>query len=165
MSWLQTHLGNKFIFEGPFNFDIEDIAHSLSLQCRFNGHCKEMYSVADHSLHVSARCEHKLWGLLHDAAEAYVGDIITPLKRNCPFLKETEDRILEAIAVRFNLPWPVPAEVEDVDLRMWATEQRDLMCKPLFDWVIDIEPYPETIVSRGDVEGLFLRRFYNLRIQ
>lgn len=165
MSWMQTFLGNRFIFEGPFNFDIKDIAHSLALQCRFNGHCKEMYSVADHSLHVSARCEHKLWGLMHDAAETYIGDIVAPFKHDSrwyPSIKEVEDRIMKAIAARFNLPWPIPAEVKNVDLRMWATEQRDLMNKPLFVWVIDTEPYPEKIVSRGNVEELFLRRFYLL---
>lgn len=166
MSWLQTYLGNRFIFEGPFNFDIKDIAHSLSLQCRFNGHCKEMYSVADHSLHVSQRCKHKLWGLLHDAAETYISDIVTPFKHNprwYEFLKEIEDEITKAIAIKFDLPWPVPAEVKVVDIRMWATEQRDLMNKPLFDWTIDVEPYPERIFSRGVVEDLFLRRFYQLR--
>ena len=163
--WMQTFLGNDFVFEEPENIQIEDIAHSLGNLCRFGGHCRPFYSVADHSLHVSQRCKHKLWGLLHDASEAYIGDIIQPFKYNprwYPFLKQLETIIEKVIAKKFNLPWPMPDEIKMVDARMWATEQRDLMNQPNFDWEINIEPYPGKIISRGFVGDLFLRRFYML---
>jgi len=151
--WMQTFLGNKFTFDIPRSQDIEieDIAHSLAMQCRFNGHVKEFYSVGDHCLRVASRVStpNKLWGLMHEAAETYMSDIITPFKyhwRWRHFLKSMEERILKVVAEKYGLPWPVPGEVKEVDRRIWATEQRDLRNKPRFEWSTDVEPYPECIV-------------------
>jgi len=77
MSWIQTFTGRRFRPRNPApdDFDIRDVAHALSLLCRFNGHCRVFYSVAEHSVRVSRICPPPaaLWGLLHDLGEAYIG--------------------------------------------------------------------------------------------
>ena len=92
----------------PFNLRlediaIEDIAHSLSMQCRFNGHCARFYSVAEHSVLVSRLVlpKNRLWGLLHDAQEAYLGDIITPIKQQVPAIQEVEANLQLLISLKF----------------------------------------------------------------
>src|SRR6266496_3875421 len=84
----------------PEDVDIRDIAHALSNQCRFTGHTKEFYSVAQHSVLVSTFCapEDAAWGLLHDASEAYLSDIASPVKKHPdfgPFYLEAEKRITD----------------------------------------------------------------------
>ena len=137
---IQTYTGKSFnplAFEnedyGPI--DLMDIAHALSHLCRFNGHTKRFYSVGEHSLHVSALLEHhgpniQAWGLLHDAAEAYRGDIVRPIKQRMPQFKAIEDGLLPRIAKRFDLVWPIPDVVFDADDILLATEFRDLMQSP-----------------------------------
>lgn len=84
MAWIQTFTGKKFPLDkpDPALIDIEGIAHALSLLCRFNGHCTRFCSVAEHSVHVAREIDLDLAmeGLLHDAAEAYLGDVHSPLK-------------------------------------------------------------------------------------
>jgi uncharacterized protein len=83
--WIQTYTGKQFWPLSPLPEDIviEDIAHALSMQCRFGGHVRTFYSVAQHSVHVSLLVEpqYALWGLLHDAAEAYLVDLPRPIKK------------------------------------------------------------------------------------
>lgn len=104
------------------DIDIIDIAHALSRQCRFNGHCHGYLSVARHCVEVSHRLEYAgkamaLCGLLHDAAETYIGDLIRPLKYNSCFdaYFEAEERIERVIAEKFGLAYPMPDEVKDAD--------------------------------------------------
>src|SRR5579872_2947230 len=84
--WIQTASGLEFpLFEPRLDaINIEDIAHGLSMICRFTGQCARFYSVAEHSVHVSHLVprEDAAWGLLHDAAEAYLGDVASPLKKH-----------------------------------------------------------------------------------
>lgn len=110
---------------------IEDIVHSLSLQCRFNGHTNYMYSVARHCIYVADHLERQgaspiaqLCGLMHDAAEAYMCDIPTPIKirPEMAFYREAEDKLLELIATKFSLPWPFPPEVWEADKAITEAE-------------------------------------------
>ena len=77
--WMQTHSGIQFwpLDPRPEDILIEDIAHALSNQCRFAGHCCFHYSVAQHSVLVSENvpAQDAMWGLLHDAGEAYLVDL------------------------------------------------------------------------------------------
>jgi 5'-deoxynucleotidase YfbR-like HD superfamily hydrolase len=169
--WIQTFSGRKFhsMAPRPEEVFIEDIAHSLSLLCRFNGHCKRYYSVADHSVRVSRilPAELRLWGLLHDAGEAYLTDLPRPVKKGLPQFSEIEDRVLEQVALRFGLSWPMPRAVKDADNLLLATEARDLMAPPAGDWKLGVDPLPERIEPLGpeEAERLFLQEFHALRAQ
>lgn len=97
MTIINTFSGIEFdlLNPNPNDIDIEDIAHELSMLCRFNGHCKEFYSVAEHSVYVSYEIDEEfaLIGLLHDAAEAYLGDVPTPLKKLLPEFKRADNQL------------------------------------------------------------------------
>lgn len=141
--WIVTYTGRFFFPLKPSVKDIciEDIAHSLSNLCRFNGHTCMFYSVAEHSIHVSELLPDNLTflGLMHDAAEAYIGDWTSPVKELFPEVKKCENRIFEKIAEKYNLteqPCPgekygltyqIPALVKSADLVMRAIEARDQM--------------------------------------
>lgn len=97
--------------------NMEDIAHSLAYQCRFNGGTKDFYSVAQHSILVHELAEPygremQLAALLHDAGEAFIGDIITPIKHACPFISELEDALITEIYKRYNIK--LTAEQKDI---------------------------------------------------
>lgn len=127
--WINTFSGKKFLLLGKHEIDLQDIAHSLSFQCRFNGHCLRFYSVAQHCINVARILpqELKLWGLLHDAAEAYIGDMPRPIKKELGFYNNVETSILLSIAGKFNLEWPMPDEIKKADDKMLATEERHIM--------------------------------------
>jgi hypothetical protein len=138
-AWIETATGRRFslLDPKPDEICIEDVAHSLSMQCRFTGHIKgnEIYSVAQHSLYVSHICsaEDAAWGLLHDASEAYCSDLSRPLKHCTPLAKiykRIEGRIMAAICRRFGLPLEEPASVRFADCAMLLAEKEQLMCGP-----------------------------------
>lgn len=139
-NWMQTISGRAFypLDPWPEDVDIGDIAHALSLVCRFGGHCSKFYSVAEHSVRVCEAIEgasgtegEAFCGLMHDAAEAYVGDVIWPLKQSLAGesngYKQIERRVERAIAKRFHLPFEMPPIVKRFDLVLLSTEKRDLM--------------------------------------
>lgn len=101
----------------PDQIHIEDIAHALSHICRFNGHTKEFYSVANHSIWVAAHCpeELRLQALLHDASEAYLCDIPKPFKHRLTNYCEIEENLMHVIASRFGFKWPVSPRVKEYD--------------------------------------------------
>lgn len=148
--------------------DIETIAHALSLVCRYGGHCREFYSVAEHCVRVSRLCASTgldvgLEGLLHDANEAYLGDCIKPLKRTLGWAR-IEKPLDKVIAERFGLVHPWPSEVVQADLILLATEKRDLVDAD-GDWGPLPEPLGETIRpwSSAKARERFLATYQVLR--
>lgn len=131
--WIQTFTGKAFwpLDPRPEEVDIFDIAHALSNICRYTGHVRRFYSVAEHSVLVSRLVpqEHAKWGLLHDASEAYIADIARPVKRHLTEYAAIEKRLMLAIAERFDLPWPEPPEVKYVDNRILHDEKDQLFGK------------------------------------
>ena len=160
-----TRSGHYFNLLEPetSTFTIEDIAHALSHICRYTGHVHTFYSVAQHSVAVSQLVppEHALAGLLHDAAEAYVGDMIRPIKVKMKSFQALESDIMGAIVRRFNLfPWYQPSAVKFADNVVCNTERRDLFVDPP-DWGPMPGPLPERIEAWGPAlaELRFLDRF------
>lgn len=138
--WLQTYSGVAFwpFDPRPDEVYITDIAHALSMLCRYGGHCRKFYSVAEHCVHVANLCssENKKWGLLHDATEAYLVDLPRPIKWHLPEYKVIEAEIEKVIATRFNLSLPVPQEVKQIDDGILACERDQIMCIPPYDWQV-----------------------------
>lgn len=168
--WIQTHSGRRFnpLQPNPGAIVIQDIAHSLSMQCRFSGHCKEFYSVAQHSVLVSYICgpQDALWGLLHDASEAYLVDVPRPLKRSGKFQAyiDFEHVMQEAICKRFALPFKEPPAVKMADTILLATEARDLMSPLHSDWQQPVDPLPFKIETwdHKKSKDMFMKRFFEL---
>lgn len=123
--------GSYFDFENPEGsaIDLHDIVNGLSNLCRFTGQCHTFYSVAEHSVHCSYLVppEDAYAALMHDAAEAVMGDVSRPLKSLLPDYKRIEKRVEAAIAVRFGLPPEMPVSVKRADMHMLAVEQRQCM--------------------------------------
>lgn len=146
MSWIATFSGNRFWPLHPTAADIriEDIAHALSNICRFTGHCREFYSVAEHSVHVSRVCDPKdaLWGLLHDASEAYICDVARPIKPMLTNYRSIEHEIMLCVCERFGLDPIQPDSVTIADDRLLATEARDLLAGGGAGWTWPAEYGP-----------------------
>lgn len=139
MFWIETYTGLAFDLDDPKpeQVCIRDIAHALSFMPRYTGHTAgpRPYTVGQHSIHVAdivckTRPDLALSALLHDAAEAYLGDWSSPqkqlMRRHAPYMLELEARVEAAIAERYGIALKVP-EIKQADLVMLATERRDLM--------------------------------------
>lgn len=108
---------------------IEDIAHALSLQCRFGGHLPEFYSVAQHSVLCSRLAGEKiaLQALMHDAAEAYLIDLPRPIKKKMDRYQEIEFKLMKLICKKFGLRFPLHPSVKRIDDQMLQLEWEELM--------------------------------------
>jgi hypothetical protein len=169
--WSQTYTGKRFYVADPRpeDVDIIDIAHALSMMCRYSGHVSMFYSVAEHSLLVSHMVppEDALCGLLHDATEAYLSDLTRPVKRTLG-----EDNLYfdlertvwcRAIVPAFGLPLDLPQSVKDADLEICASEKATLMPRSS-DWNLpkDFRLMPVRGRAPYSARHRFLGRFAEL---
>lgn len=146
--WLQTINGVQF---RPYDVDpsmilLDDIVHALSKICRYNGHTDQFYSVAQHSVYTSYLVppQHAMSALMHDATEAYIGDMPKPIKMGQYPFEEMEQYIWEyGIAPRFGLPKQLPKEVKYADVQMLVYEKAHLMRDYGYDWGLDGIEYPD----------------------
>jgi hypothetical protein len=185
MSWIQTYTGLEFRYD-ELDLDticLEDIARALSQQSRFLGHLHNYYSTAEHSYYVSQRAEvlaadrglSRLgiltcarWGHLHDASEAYVGDLPAPMKQ-LPFMEgyvRLEKEIQAAIKIKFGIATTPEMEaiVRQADLELCNTERLALLGPPPTAW----QPLPPPLdirlhcFSPIQAERAFLARWRSL---
>lgn len=170
--YIRTFSGHKFFWDKieTNKYDIADIAHALANNCRWTGHVKEYYSVAQHCVYASREAppDLALAALLHDAAEAYVHDTPSPLKwflaeHNFTEFSNLEKRIDRAVFKQYGLTYPMDPKIKEIDRRLLATEQRDLMS---FDSIMEkgILPYDWIIrpLDPPQAEAMFRRRFNHL---
>lgn len=171
MSWIQTHSGEAIdlLDPRPEKIHILDIAHSLANQARFNGHTRAFYSVAEHCVFMSLQVPRlfALEALMHDAAEAYVGDVPAPLKVLIgDRYRQIEQRFDHVIRQRFGVPTQGGPVVE-ADLRMLATEYKQLMGPSLRPWdnLDGVEPYDAKLFcwTPEEAKAVFLGRYRELQ--
>lgn len=168
---IQTFTGLMFdLFDpAPTSIVLEDIAHALSMICRYGGHSRHFYSVAEHSVlmaeHFEKKSQHGLARVaaLHDATEAYLGDIVRPLKTRLPEYQRAEERLQGMILTKFGLIAVIPKSVKQADLSITNDERAALM-EPR-TWTID--PYPALGVEiegwpPAEAEGHWLNTFRRL---
>lgn len=167
---IRTYTGGHVYYFEPAcsQISIEDVAHGLSMLCRFNGATKVFYSVAQHSVSVAEAIRRDggakkeiFSGLMHDASEAFISDVPSPFKKFFPGFLEAEIRMEEWLAKRFLFDFPYPKSVKYNDLRALATEMRDLMSES-DEKQVDAPPFFTKIkpLNPEDSKRLFLA-YYN----
>lgn len=152
-SWMQTYSGKAFYPMNPSikDFSIVDIGHALSNICRYGGHVKKFYSVAEHCVLMSRSVspEAALFALLHDAAEAYIGDMVRPLKQDIPEFKRIEDRIFDVMIewlktepIEVPMTQAIQEEVREADNRILLDEKKVLTANSPSKWSQEITHKP-----------------------
>jgi len=190
MTWMETDSGRKFDFADMDQeaIDIGDIATSLSTMCRYNGHVTNFYSVAKHSMLVAILLVNGdpaatmsavgrrfvRTALLHDAAEAYVGDMIRPLEQVLPAYTLIKKQVELLVAQRFDTIYPLPPAIKEIDTRLVANEREFYLATDHNVWpgigdrldAVDKIKAPYAF-QRDEVPGgysrqLFLEMFFDL---
>lgn len=177
-NYIGTYQGKRFnpLNPSPKDVSLYDIAHSLSQQCRFTGHTKEFYSVAQHCVLVSEILRddplEALAGLFHDASEAYLSDIASPVKHTADFVgyRRVEEMVTEAIFQAFDIPieFSILEDLKEADRRLCMTEARDLMPPDPDLWAPQVQrmgepykwhvtPWPSQVARRQ-----FIVHYYRL---
>ena len=139
--YFRTHTGKHVhpLSPSPSEISIFDVAHALSQICRFVGHTTAFYSVAQHCVLVSEHVpqEDALWGLLHDASEAFLCDLPSPIKRDpeMSIYRLAEDRLMRAVCARYDLWHEMPRSVRVADRVLLATEFRDVTTMDDPEWI------------------------------
>lgn len=166
--YIYTRSGVKFfpLLPDAELINIEDIAHSLSNICRFTGHVKSFYSVAQHSVYVSGDVPRRLAlaGLLHDASEAYLCDVSAPVKKldSMSSYREVEEALQNVIYKKFGIDLlydsPAYKGVKEADERVYRLEVAHLMpyteVGPVASSVLTFEPW-----SPEKARDEFLKRY------
>lgn len=161
--------GRYFSFEQPTDcrFTVNDVAHALAHLCRFTGHTRRFYSVAEHSVLASriAPPELRMDVLMHDAAEAFIGDVSSPLKAMLPEYREIEARVAHAVCERFGLSWPMPGAVKRADLAMLQAERMWVIrCREEWACLEGISPGPPPeFWTPQEARRRFLARYRELK--
>ena len=172
-SLMQTYSGLTVDFDNISrnSISIKDVAHALSITCRWNGHTKKFYSVAEHSILAATHAINNnesyldsLFILLHDASEAYVSDVASPIKKFFPTYMDMEEKIQVVIAEKFDLPYPMPKQITEMDYKVLATEKRDLLGEEPASWGRLPNPLDEIIVPMTPIQSkaAFTKRFKEL---
>lgn len=148
--WMETASGVRFQFMNPTPDQIvlEDVALALSRTCRYGGHTKRFYSVAEHTILMADWVLKQPWGdyrkaltaLHHDDAEAYIGDLPRPCKQNIPQFKAVETGIDEVLAERFDLEYPFEPWLKMADTAILVDERAQVMNQSGNVWAIDQHP-------------------------
>jgi uncharacterized protein len=174
MSTIDLSTGTKIDLANPSleSVSIVDIASSLSKICRFTGHSTDFYSVAQHSVLASHICrgyEAQFAVLMHDAHEAFCGDVSSPLKAMLTDYQAIEKRLQKLVQDRFNIGHENDDLVRVCDLKMLATEKRDLLANSHTFWEVlkNVEPLSLRIIpwDHALAKKMFLRRFNELNEQ
>ncbi len=135
---IATYSGIEFFSLNPRVEDVRlfDIAHALSMKCRYTGQCHIFYSVSNHSVFVSKILEatgatvmEQFIGLMHDGQEAYLPDVASPIKGHIPGYREIEDRVEECVAEAFNFECPHPKVIKVADAEAFKHEYPQIMPK------------------------------------
>lgn len=138
--WITTRFGHKVMLTNPDpdSLDIRDIAWALARIRRWGAQQASTWTVGQHSIVVARLCpdELKLSGLMHDAAEAYIGDIVQPLKRLIPEASRIEDLLQVALSEKFGFIYPDPPEVKELDYAVCQAEADLWMNHPEAGWCV-----------------------------
>lgn len=152
---IRTYTGVYFNLVEPTidMINIEDIAHSLSMQCRFSGHLKHHYSVAEHCVRVADDLPtiHAFEGLMHDASEAYIIDVARPVKLLLRDYSGIENKIMLLIAQKFGFNWPVAPRVKHIDDEILQWEWQRYMLWQWKGW------------TQEEAEARFIKKFNQLK--
>lgn len=172
MDWVMTYSGGKLDIEADNpNIFVRDIAHGLSLVCRFGGQCREFYSVGLHSIYLSdivfneiGKSNYAIVALFHDAAEVIFGDIPFPVKENLPDYKKYHDIFLRNIFKKFDLNYFLLKDIEMLD-RMLCLTEAEYLDLDTSDWEHrrKYSPYIKNLINIRnplDVEDLFMEKYY-----
>ena len=171
-AWIVTRSGRRIDFPTPDreSIDFNDIAEALAKTCRFNGHCRGFYSVAQHCVIAGRHMANLgrglgIYGILHDAHEAYTGDIVRPMKE---ILAEHLKPIEEALdAVIYHVAGVTPPDeairfwIKQIDLRLLMTEKRDLVTDRGHMWSVHAEPYRHESITPWPWESAMTRWLTN----
>lgn len=172
MSWIQTYTGKQFFYDKIHDASqicLEDIAHSLSYICRYGGHAHKFYSVAEHSMAIAAwivqeHNDHELakQALLHDATEAYIGDMVRPLKMRIPDFEKYELDLATTLYSKYGLPPVLDARIKEADTRILINEKQ-LVFPPDKQLLWEMETYLKPLdnlelhgMKPEEVEPMFL---------